>query len=267
MATAKTEKKTAEKKAATKKTTTKKSTPKAEKVEKVEKVEKIEEVKEPKEEVKIEEVKPVEEVKIEPKAEPKEEQMFTKADLERAIAEAVARATANNGTTVVQVEQKSEMVTLMFIGGIASGTTVFLGDKIGRIFRDGDSIDVEKKVFLSNINPVVDLLLRNRKLMVMNGLTEEERIRYGVNYKPDELLDNKMFQQLLDYPVAELVEIYKKLCKEHKEILTKMLYTGSLNGDKRATAEKLKAIIKVDKELGIEGSPLMDEIKRRAVEL
>lgn len=217
--------------------------------------------------------KPKAEVKSEPKAEVKEvktEQTFSKSEVEKMIAEAVANAMAKANTTpsVIQVEAKNEYVTLMYIGGIAQGTTVNLGE-LGQIYRDGDSITVEKKHFVAHINSTVDLLLKKRELIVVEGLTPEERIRFGVNYRENELLNGDTFARLLDMSAEELAETYKGLNDTHKGIVVNAFYSASLNSDKRATTDKIKAILLVDKENGEpkRNQVLIDIIKMRDVEI
>lgn len=198
------------------------------------------------------------------------EQTFSKSEVEKMIAEAVANAMAKANPTpsVIQVEAKNEYVTLMYIGGIAQGTTVNLGE-LGQIYRDGDSITVEKKHFVAHINSTVDLLLKKRELIVVEGLTPEERIRFGVNYRENELLNGDTFARLLDMSAEELAETYKGLNDTHKGIVVNAFYSASLNSDKRATTDKIKAILLVDKENGEpkRNQVLIDIIKMRDVEI
>ena len=218
--------------------------------------------------------KPKAEPKVEAKVESKEkevktEQTFSKSEVEKMIAEAVANAMAKTASpSVIQVEAKNEYVTLQYIGGIAEGTSVNLGE-LGQIYRDADSITVEKKHFMANINATVNLLLKNRELIVVEGLTSQERIRFGVNYKENELLDGDKFSRLLDMDAKELAETYKGLNKTHKDIVVNVYYTASLNSDARATTDKIKAILLVDKNNGEpkRNEVLIDIIKKREVEI
>ena len=158
----------------------------------------------PKAEPKVE----VKEAKVEAKVEEKTTaKTFSEKEVQEMIARAVAdaMAKANTSPSVIQVESKTEYVTLQYIGGIAEGTSVNLG-ALGQIYRDGDTITVPKQHFVSNINATVNLLLKNRELIVLEGLTDEERIRFGVSYKPNELLNGDTFARLLDYSADELGE-------------------------------------------------------------
>lgn len=221
----------------------------------------------PKAEPKVE----VKEAKVEAKVEEKTTaKTFSEKEVQEMIARAVAdaMAKANTSPSVIQVESKTEYVTLQYIGGIAEGTSVNLG-ALGQIYRDGDTITVPKQHFVSNINATVNLLLKNRELIVLEGLTDEERIRFGVSYKPNELLNGDTFARLLDYSADELGEVYRALGDKHKTIAVNVLYSAALNSDPRATTEKLKKILQIDKENNQpkRNQVLIEIIKTRDVEL
>ena len=146
-------------------------------------------------------------------------------------------------------------MTLLFIGGIAKGTTVAL-EGLGKIPRDCNLLTVPKKDFFANLGPTADTLLRKRKLIVVDGLNEDERARYGVLYKEGELLSADRYQKLLDFDAERLHEIYAVLCAEHREIVTRVFHSAFLDGDKRVNPAKLKALIQVDKKNGVKKSPL-----------
>lgn len=188
------------------------------------------------------------------------EKMYTydevQAIVKGAVAEAVAEAlknvnTANQGNQVIVVPE--EKVTLLFIGGIAKGTSVTLG-KLGKINKDGGTIDISKKEFLQGINETIDILLAKRKLIVLDGLDAEERERYGVDYKEGELLTAKQFHKLLDYADDVICDIYDKLCDQHQETVARVFissYTESK--DPRVSTDKLKKLNKISKKKHPEG--------------
>ena len=180
---------------------------------------------------------------------------YTDAEIEAIVAAAVAKAMAN-------VPAKSEtpandgLVTLLFIGGIAQGTVVAL-EGLGKIPRDGNILTVPKKDFFTHLGASTDRLLQKRKLIVVDGLTDDERERYGVLYKEGELLSADMYQKLLTFPADKLGAIYKGLCKEHREIVRKVFNTAYLDGNGNVNIAKLKAMIRIDRENGIKESPLV----------
>ena len=197
-----------------------------------------------------EEVNPVEEVTAAP--EPKRE--YTDAEIEAIVAAAVAKAMAKNAPA--KEAPSDGMVTLLFIGGIAQGTVVAL-DGLGKIPRDGNILTVPKKEFFMNLGATTDRLLHKRKLIVVDGLTDDERERYGVLYKEGELLSAEMYQKLLTFPAEKLGAIYKGLCKEHREIVRRVFNSAYLEGNGNVNIAKLKAMIRIDRENGIKESPLV----------
>lgn len=200
---------------------------------------------------------------VELKAEEKSDRReYTEAEIQAIVAAAVKNALAEQK----KADDPDGMVTLLFLGGIAPGTTVTL-DGMGRIPRDGNTLTVTKRDFFQNLGAQTDLLLRKRKLIVTDGLTDEERERYGVLYKDNELLSVAVYQKLPDYDTERLSGIYVKLCPEHRELVRRVLHTGAMDGDWRVSADKLKAIIRIDRAGGLKGTPLEEDLKRLAGEL
>ena len=187
---------------------------------------------------------------------------YTEDEIQAIVAAAVKNALAEQK----KADDPDGMVTLLFLGGIAPGTTVTL-DGMGRIPRDGNTLTVTKRDFFQNLGAQTDLLLRKRKLIVTDGLTDEERERYGVLYKDNELLSAAVYQKLPDYDTERLSGIYEKLCPEHRELVRRVLHTGAMDGDWRVSVDKLKAIIRIDRAGGLKGTPLEEDLKRLAGEL
>ena len=202
-------------------------------------------------------VEPAEAVELKPV-----KREYTEAEIQAIVAAAVKNALAEQK----KADDPDGMVTLLFLGGIAPGTTVTL-DGMGRIPRDGNTLTVTKRDFFQNLGAQTDLLLRKRKLIVTDGLTDEERERYGVLYKDNELLSATVYQKLPDYDTERLSSIYEKLCPEHRELVRRVLHTGAMDGDWRVSADKLKAIIRIDRAGGLKGTPLEEDLKRLAGEL
>lgn len=178
---------------------------------------------------------------------------ISRGELDALIASAVASAMANSAPQIVQVAPTENPVVLLFLGGIMTGSTVTLGE-LGNIYRDGGTLTVSKENFFSKLNGTAEFMLRTRQLIVVSGLTDEERERYGVLYNEKELLNEKTYGRLLTYSPEELKTIYAALCSEHKAIAAKAFRTAIDNQDSRVTEEKLKMLAKADKEAGIKDS-------------
>lgn len=205
----------------------------------------------PKEETAAPEVK--EEVK-------EERREYSKSEIQALIDAAVAKAMAN---VPAAGSRDEELVTMLYIGGIAKGTTVAL-DGMGNIIGDGGMLTVTKKTFFSNLGATANLLLRKRQLIVIDGLTDDERSRYGLLYSEGELMSAAVYQKLLDYSPDELAGIYRNLCEEHREIVRRVVHSAFVGADGRVSPEKLKSLIRIDRSNGIKTGPLEDDLKAMA---
>ena len=120
-------------------------------------------------------------------------------------------------------------------------------------YKRSGIIEVPKKAFMNEANRVVDSLLQSRKLLVIDGLTEDERTRFGVSYKENELLNEKTYQKLLDLPMEELSATFKLLCEEHKKIVAKVFYSAAEEGDHRVSLEKVRTLNDISKQTDKDG--------------
>ncbi len=176
-------------------------------------------------------------------------EMIQRALKKQAEADAAKRKDEAH-TTVVQVAE-DKYVTLMFIGCIASGTSVALSD-LGKITRPATAIDVAKKDFIKSLGvPVVEALLRDRQIVVTDGLSDEERKRFGLDYKKGEILSAADYFDITRKPVDELCALFTTLCKAHKQTVIDILMTAYFEKhDENVTLAKVKKLNKVSKTCG-----------------
>lgn len=188
-----------------------------------------------------------------------EKKEFTTADIQAALqtpeAQAlmqsmVAQMLAAQQPAVVQIApQKEEMVTLLYMGAVAEGSRVNLGEKLGEIMGRGGTRTISKTVFFENMTPNVINRLKDRRLIVMDGMTDEERERYGVNYKDGELVSKDIYYKLLDLGEDTVVSIFKKACFRHKQLIAS-LYGDAYNaGDNRINQPLIEKLQKSSKEV------------------
>ena len=166
------------------------------------------------------------------------------------------------------VYSKEEYVTLLYIGAIADGTVVSLG-KLGQINKAGSTRDIPKKEFLQGMTFAIEKMLESRALIVVNGLTAEERERYGLDYQEGELLTQDAFYKLLNYSDSEITAIFRKLCEEHRRVVAKMFLSAYFEkGDNRITAEKVKSLNEISKENDKDGmfKPILEDMGDRFAE-
>ncbi len=189
---------------------------------------------------------------------------FTQEQVDNMIVQAVAKALAQqqNNQTIVQVA-KEEYVTILYIGSIAKGTVVSL-PKWGQITYAGGMLDIPKKDFLQGIGiQVNNELLKKRSLIVLNGLTDEERKRFGFEYKEGECLTAEIFFSLLDFNQDQIVEVFSKLCETHKRTVAKIFMSAYFEKhDNRINRETIRELNKISKVVEQEGlfTPIIEDM-------
>lgn len=190
---------------------------------------------------------------------------YSEEEVNEIVAKAIQKALAAN-QQVIQVK-KDDYVTIVYLGAIATGTTVSLGGKLGSFNRAGIPRNVPKEDFLQSLGyPVVDELRKKKSLIVLDGLTEEERERFGFNYKEGELLTNEAFFKLLDYPIEQICDIFDKACIEHKRLIVKMFYSAHFEKhDNRINYEVIKALNDCSKKFDSKGmfTPILESITKQ----
>ena len=133
---------------------------------------------------------------------------------------------------VVTAPDNGERVHLLWQAEVANDNVVEFGDggMYGRIVGKTGSIYVPKNDLSRILDSANRLYLDKRWLIVVSGLTDDEREALGVAYKEGELLEKKVFQNLLKLGKDELLEIYPELCESHKEMIAKRFYEAYTSG-------------------------------------
>lgn len=193
-------------------------------------------------------------------AEKPAEKVFTLAEVQEMIKAAIAESQKDAPARIVYAKD-AEQITLCYTGPMAKGT-VYSMPGIGSINRQFGYITVSKENFLQKKDYKIDNKLAKRLLIVVSGMTDDERKRYGVMYKPGEILSEKVFEGLLDLPTEQLCEEFKRVCDEHKRIITTAVMSAFNTGDHRATQEKVKALNDLSKTLDERGllTPVLEKI-------
>lgn len=199
----------------------------------------------------------------------KEKKTFTAAEVEemlksaseKAAKDAVAAYIQSQDETPVLQVKKDEYVTLLYIDAVADNSVLTLG-KLGQMNHVGATLDISKKEFFQGIDAKVEKLLHRRELIVINGLTDEERSRYGLNYKEGELLSANMYYKLLDLDVKTLIAIFPKLCVTHQRIVAKLFISAYESGDNRIHPDTVKALNKLSKKVDADGmfTPILQDM-------
>jgi galactitol-specific phosphotransferase system IIB component len=88
-----------------------------------------------------------------------------------------------------------------------------------------------------------------RWLIVVDGLTDEEREAYNVKYSDGETLDKKQFAKITEMG-DKILDIYPKLCREHQIMIAKRFAEVNENGKKKLSRDLVVALNNLSKKFG-----------------
>lgn len=189
-----------------------------------------------------------------PKEETTTEKTYSAEELNEIVAKAVAEALAKQQTThTTYIRKDDELVSLLYMGACVEGSTVKLWEPNGVIQGRGGILDIPKSEFLQNMNPSVLKRLKDRRLIVVDGLTDSERDRYGVNYSDGELVSRDIYSKLLDYNENKIVEIFGKVCYRHKQLIASLFMDAYNANDNRINQPLIQRLQKASKKVEPKG--------------
>lgn len=169
---------------------------------------------------------------------------YSEADVKAMIAKAVADALASQKPEKA-ASQNDGLVTLRFYDEINDANVIYLGEngKYGQIIGKRWTGQIPKMAFIGDFRtPHIQKLLEDRNMIVLDGLTDEERKLYGVEYVDGEFLDEKMYNAMLRMPEEDLVATYTGLCPEWKRMVAVRFAEAYEMGKLRVTRDALLAL-------------------------
>ena len=150
---------------------------------------------------------------------------YSEEQVQRMIAEAVAKAIAQQKAeteqTVKKSEAKEETVTLRFHDEVNDSNIILLGEngRYGQIIGKDWTGQVRKMDFIGSFRtPTVQRLLETREMIVLDGLTDEERRLYGVMYTDGEYADLGLYNRMIKMDGDTLLDLYGKLGKDWRRM-------------------------------------------------
>lgn len=187
-------------------------------------------------------------------------------EAQAAMQKMIAEMLAKQPQPVMQVNyQKEEMVTLLYMGAVAEGSMVTLWEGF-EIQGRGGTRDIPKKEFLQHLSQGVIKRLKDRRLIVVDGLSEDERERYGVKYTDNELASVDIYYKLLSYDEDKIINIFKNVCDSHKTIIASLFKTAYMSHDNRINQPLIERLNKASKTIDPKGM-FSDILKDMAREL
>lgn len=174
-------------------------------------------------------------------------------EAQAAMQKMIAEMLAKQPQPIMQVNyQKEEMVTLLYMGAVAEGSmvTLWAGFEIqGR----GGTRDIPKKEFLQHLSQGVIKRLKDRRLIVVDGLSDDERERYSVKYTDNELASVDIYYKLLSYDEDKIISIFKNVCDSHKTIIASLFKTAYMAHDNRINQPLIERLNKASKTVDPKG--------------
>ena len=195
---------------------------------------------------------------------------YSQAELDSIVAEAVKKAVASMTIPTSVKLESDEYVTLLLADEMAP-ESVFVWKELQISHSYGEG-RIDKKTFITQRDYKLDKLLRKRVLVVVDGLTDEERERFGVNYTEDELLTPTLYYKLFDLSEEEICRIFKAVCPEHKKVIARMYIDAYNRKDNRVNPHTVKRLNTISKKTDADGlftsviSAMSDDLKNEEVE-
>ncbi len=148
---------------------------------------------------------------------------------------------------IIQVAADVAKVHLLWQAEVADDNVVSFGDggRYGAVKGKRGEFYMLKTDFSTIMDERVRYFLDNRWLIVLDGLNDEEREAYGVDYKDGEYLDKKAFAKLIEIG-ADILDIYPNLCEGNKKMVSQRYADAFANGGNldRSVVEKLNEMSK-----------------------
>lgn len=178
---------------------------------------------------------------------------YTEDQVQKMIAKAVAEALAaqpKTDATAPAIPAANEVVTMRFFDEVNDRNVVYLGKdgKYGQIIGKRWTGQIPKLAFIGDFRtPQIQRLLADRNLIVLDGLTEEERRLYGVEYAEGEFIDEKLYGRLTRMGEDELLATYKALCPEWRRMIAIRFADAFEDKTLKVTRDALLALNKISR--------------------
>lgn len=150
--------------------------------------------------------------------------VFTQEEVDEIVAKAIEKALAKQAQqNFIRVSTDVPMVKLLFQCECSPANVINFGvnGKFGSITGKTGKLSIAKEAFVGEFrDELVQSLLASRELIVLDGLTDDEREMYGVNYRKGEFMDEKVFTKMVDLG-NKILEIYPDLNQTYKDMVAK----------------------------------------------
>lgn len=198
--------------------------------------------------------------KVEAAEETNAPSVFTAEDVQRMIAEAMAKQQAEFAKQLAQVQTPqviqysgdSEKVIMRFQAEVADDNVAEFGQggMFGKVTGKRGTIQIPKSEFSRFYTEQTKWMMEKRWLIVLSGMTDEERELYGVKYRPGEVLDDMAFAKMLDMSDDEMLKTFPALCESCREMVARRFSDAYSKRDHRVVGrlDLVRALNRMSKE-------------------
>ena len=162
-----------------------------------------------------------------------------------AVAEAL-KAMPQQPPQVVQVMADTEKVVMRWMAPVADDNVSTFGEngRYGQVTGKNGTVMVPKSEWSRFYDETMRRFMERRWLVVLSGMTDDERALYHCDYRKGEILDEKAFANIFIMRDG-LLDIFDDLCTEHQEMVAKSFceaaQEGKLDDSWRGLVKKLNA--------------------------
>nr|DAM46664.1 MAG TPA: hypothetical protein [Caudoviricetes sp.] len=164
--------------------------------------------------------------------------------LKKQVESLMAQLQTKQTTQVINVMQDTEKVILRWQAEVADDNTEIFGPNgmYGQVTGKTGKVIVPKSEWSRFYTDSVRWRIDNRWLIVLSGLTDDEREIYRCNYRKGEVLDEQAFTKLVEMRDG-LLDIFSDLCIPNQEFVAQRFiqawYDGIITSDDRQLITKL----------------------------
>lgn len=177
----------------------------------------------------------------------KTENTFTLEQVQKMIEEALAKREAEH---TVNQAKSDRTVTMLFQDEVNDANVIYLGPngKFGQITGKSATITIPYRDFIGEFRTtLVQQLLRSRNLIVVDGLTDEERRIYGLDYQEGEYLEPAVYERLIGMG-DEILQIFPKLSVTWREMVAAKFADSYRDKTLKCSREVLLALNRISRQ-------------------
>ena len=176
-----------------------------------------------------------------------------KAEMESQMASFKQALAEAQKPQVIQVAADVEKVQFLYMAEVCDENVYEVGPNgmYGRIVGKTGTFYVPKSDLSRVMDTMFRLLMKKRWIIVVSGMTDEERAAYGVNYRLDEVLKENDYSRIIELGDA-ILGIYSGLCDGHREMVEKRYFDAWRSKNPLVNRETVAELNRLAKKAGKE---------------